>query len=63
MDPRTDVELGWYGVGGSRLFGPADHHGPAVLGGMGLQPVDGLAAGVDRVVGGRLTGDLLGVDR
>ena len=63
MDPRTDVELGRHSVGGPRIVGPADHHGPAVLGRTGLQPVDGLAAGVDRVVGGCLTGDLLTVDR
>jgi hypothetical protein len=63
VDPRTDVELGRHSVGGSRIVGPADHHGPAVLGGTGLQPVDGLAAGVDRVIGSCLTGDLLTVDR
>jgi hypothetical protein len=63
MDPRAHIEPGGDGVGGARTFGPADHHGPAALGGTGLQPVDGLAAGVDRVVGGCLTGDLLTVDR
>jgi hypothetical protein len=63
MDPRAHIEPGRDGVSGSGIFGPADHHGPAVLGGAGLQPVDGLAAAVDRVVGGCLTGDLLGVDR
>jgi hypothetical protein len=63
MDPRTDVELGRHSVSGPRIVGPADHYGPAVLGRTGLQPVDGLAAGMDRVVGGCLTGDLLRVDR
>jgi hypothetical protein len=63
MDPRAHIEPGQDGVSGSRIFGPADHHGLAVLGGTGLQPVDGLAAGMDRIVGGCLTGDLLTVDR
>jgi hypothetical protein len=63
MDPRAHIEPGRDGVGGARIGGPADHHGPAVLGGTGLQPVDGLAAGMDRIVGGGLTGDLLTVDR
>ena len=63
MDPRAHIEPGRHSVGGSHIFGPADHHGPAALGGTGLQPVDGLAAGMDRIVGGCLTGDLLGVDR
>jgi hypothetical protein len=63
MHPRAHIELGRYGVGGARIVGPADDHGPAVLGGTGLQPVDGLAAGVDRIVGSCLTGDLLSIDR
>ena len=63
MDPRTHIEPVRHGVGGARIVGPADHHSPAVLGGTGLQPVDGLAAGMDRVIGGCLTGDLLTVDR
>jgi hypothetical protein len=63
MDPRAHIESGRDGVGGSRIVGPADHHGPASFGGTGLQPIDGLGSGVDRVVGGCLTGDLLTVER
>ena len=63
MNPRAHIEPGRDGVDDSPIVGPADHHGPAVLGETGLQPVDGLAAGMDRIVGSCLTGDLLTVDR
>jgi hypothetical protein len=62
MDPRAHIEPGRYGVASSPTIRPADHHSPAVFGGTRLQPVDGLAAHMDRVIGGRLTGNLLCVD-